>query len=156
MTVKLRPAVPDDDAFLLQVYASTRRDEMAAWGWDAAQQDGFLRMQFRAQQGSYAVQFPNMDNDIILYDEKPVGRFVLLRADDEIRLVDLALLPEVRGKGIGTLLLKQVLDESAATDRPCRLRVLQTNPGAIQLYQRLGFVNISEDPIYVEMEWRSA
>jgi GNAT superfamily N-acetyltransferase len=156
MTVKLRPAVPDDNSFLFQVYASTRSEEMAAWGWNAAQQDGFLRMQFMAMQNGYGGQFPQADSDIVLLDEKPVGRFMLNRTDEEIRLVDLALLPEVYGKGIGTLLLKQVLDEAAATARPCRLRVLQTNLGAIRLYQRMGFVSISEDAIYVEMEWRSA
>ncbi len=156
MTVTLRPAVPDDDAFLFEVYVSTRADEMAAWGWGAAQQDGFLRMQFKAQQSGYAAQYSTADHDIILLDEKPVGRLMVVRADDEIRLIDLALLPEACGKGIGTILFNDLLDEAGATARPVRLRVLQTNLGAIRLYQRLGFVNISEDPIYVEMEWLSA
>lgn len=156
MTVELRPVVADDDSFLFEVYASTRHDEMAAWGWDAAQRDGFLRMQFMMQRNAYAMQFPEASHDIILLDEKPVGRMIVARHDYAIRFVDFALLPEARGKGIGTRLFREVLDEAAATSRPCLLKVLKANPRAVQLYERLGFVNTGEDAIYVDMEWRSA
>src|SRR5215469_9860075 len=100
--VTLRPAGPDDEAFLYQLYCSTRAEEMAAWGWDPAQQEMFLKMQFRARQLSYQSESGDTDSRIIERDNRPIGRLLVFRAESEICLADIALLPEFRGSGIGT------------------------------------------------------
>jgi ribosomal protein S18 acetylase RimI-like enzyme len=153
MALTLRPVIPEDERFLFEVYASTRAEELAAWGWSAEQQEPFLRLQFMAQKGSYSAQYPGADNDIIVLDGKDIGRFYFIRSERHIVLIDFALLPEYRGRGIGGELLKRVLDETARDKKTCRLQVLKTNR-AMRLYERLGFVKTGESGMYFEMEWQ--
>jgi ribosomal protein S18 acetylase RimI-like enzyme len=151
MTIALRPVIPSDQDFLFQVYASTRRDEMSAWGWDVAQQDAFLKMQFIAQQRSYETQDANRSHDIILLDDEPIGRLFVTRTSSEIHLVDIALLSARRGGGIGSELIRKLLDEGESKGLPVRLEVLNGNPAAL-LYERLGFVKTGERGSHVQME----
>jgi ribosomal protein S18 acetylase RimI-like enzyme len=153
MPVTLRPVVQSDEDFLFEVYASTRREEMNSWGWDASQQDAFLKMQFMAQKRSYEMQHANSSHDIILNEGVPVGRFLVARTSEEIHLVDISLMPEARGNGIGTALIKELLNEGVNTSLPVRLEVLQTNPAAV-LYERLGFGKTGENSLYFQMEKR--
>ena len=151
-TLALRPVVPEDEQFLYELYRSTRADEMAAWGWDAAQQDGFLRMQFRAQQLGYEAEEGQNETKIILFEDKPVGRLIVARTDDEILLVDIALLTEYRSNGIGTVFIKDLFDEATRAGKPVRLHVLKNNR-AMRLYERLGFKTTGESGMHFQMEW---
>jgi ribosomal protein S18 acetylase RimI-like enzyme len=150
--VGLRPAVAVDEPFLYQVYASTREEELALVGWDDDQKGAFLQMQFRAQSFSYRQQFSGSGYEVILKGDQPVGRLFVHRGAGEIRVVDIGLLPEHRNQGIGGALLQAVLHEADETWRPVRLHVGTFNR-AVKLYERLGFVPIRTDGIYVEMEW---
>ncbi len=152
--ITLRPAQPDDDDFLFDLYAGTRRAEMQAWGLDEAMLDQMIRMQFNGQKATYRAQFPQAEHRIIVHKAEPVGRILIDRAGPEIVLVDVALIPAVRGRGIGTGLLKALLAEAAEGGRPVRLKVLLTNP-ARRLYERLGFIALGNDGVYEQMEWRS-
>jgi len=151
--INLRPAEADDEPFLFGVYASTRADEMAAWGWNAAQQEAFLRMQFTTQSLSYRAQFPDADHRIIMLEDQPVGRILVARTDKEVLLVDIALLPERRSAGIGTSLIRELQAEATQAEIPVRLHVLKTNAAASRLYERLGFSSVGDDGIYLEMKW---
>lgn len=146
------PLGPNDEAFLFEVYASTRRAEMAAWGWAPAQQDAFLRMQFMAQHRAYAAQYPDADQRIIQYNGQRAGRILVARLDQEILLVDIALLPEFRQRGLGTALIKELQAEAAAAGKTLRLHVLKDNP-AYRLYQRLGFVVTADNGMHYGMAW---
>ncbi|HXH12439.1 MAG TPA: GNAT family N-acetyltransferase [Alphaproteobacteria bacterium] len=150
----LRPIQPEDEGFLYEVYASTRRHELATLGWSVAQQDAFLRMQFTAQQRSYLAQFPAADFQVILWHGRPIGRLYLERRVDEIRGIDIALLPEYRQAGIGTALLQDLLAEAAHAGTPFRLHVAKFNR-ARRLYERLGFITLEDDGVYLFMEWSS-
>ena len=150
----LRPAGPTDDDFLFELYASTRADEMAAWGLDEAMLQPLLEMQFTAQRGSYQAQYPDADHHIVLLGERPIGRLYVDRAAARLLLIDVALLPEVRGRGLGTALLRTLMDEAAAHGRPLRLSVRLDNP-ARRLYLRLGFQSLGDDGVYEQMAWRA-
>ncbi len=100
---KLRPITPEDEDFLYRVYASTREDELAPLDWDDEQKESFLKMQFAAQHKFYTEQFPRAEFQVILLDQEPIGRLYLDHRDDEIRLIDIALLPSHRNRGIGEL-----------------------------------------------------
>jgi ribosomal protein S18 acetylase RimI-like enzyme len=154
-TISLRPVTSEDEAFLYEVYASTRRAEMAAWGWDPAQQDAFLKMQFRAQHQAYEMEDEGTDTKLILLEGKPVGRLVVSRTKDEILLTDIALLTEYRSSGIGTALIKDLFDEATGAGKPVRLHVLKNNR-AIRLYERLGFKTTGEHGMHFQMEWVAA
>lgn len=151
--VTLRPEQPGDEPFLFQVYASTRTEELDATGWDAATRQTFLELQFKAMRQSYRSAFPQAESLVILQGGQPVGRMVVHRTKTEIRLVDLALLPVQRERGIGTALLKDLCAESIRTRIPVRLQVFLDNR-ARRLYERLGFVRLGVEGCYEQMEWR--
>ncbi|HMV84448.1 MAG TPA: GNAT family N-acetyltransferase [Blastocatellia bacterium] len=153
MQIKLRAATPEDEAFLYKLYAGTRAEELAAWGWDDAQQQLFLQLQFRGRQAHYA-QYPNPDHRIILDEELPIGRLLVSRLEKEIRLVDIALLPEHRGRGIGAKLIQELLHEAARSGKVVRLHVEKFNR-AQQLYGRLGFEIAGDAQTHYLMEWKS-
>jgi ribosomal protein S18 acetylase RimI-like enzyme len=150
--ITLREATPEDMEFLARLYFDTRRQEVSAWGWPPEQQELFLRMQFDAQSRSYRAAFSDATDRIICLDGSAVGRMLVGQEPGAMHLVDIALLEEHRNCGIGTSLLRQLLQECEMQDRTLRLQVLQGNP-AIRLYQRMGFVQSGADPMYVQMEW---
>jgi ribosomal protein S18 acetylase RimI-like enzyme len=151
MTISLRPFRADDQEFLYQLYASTRLHEIAGFGWPAAQQEMFLRMQFNAQYHSYEAAYEHAEHQIVEQDGKPVGRIMVVWQKDFALLVDIALLAEHRGRAIGGDLLRDLIQQCVRKKVPLRLQVLKTNP-ALRLYQRLGFATTGEDQMYIQME----
>jgi ribosomal protein S18 acetylase RimI-like enzyme len=154
LTVVLRPVGPDDEPFLRRVYRSTREPELDLTGWDEAEKDAFVGMQFDAQDHHYRQHYTGVSYDVILVDGEPAGRLYVARWPQELRVMDIALLPPFRGRGVGSMLLGTLLEEAAAGDKVVTVHVEQFNP-ARRLYQRLGFHSISTEGIYELMEWRS-
>lgn len=150
--ILLRPVDPEDSAFLFSVYASTRADEMALVAWSPAQKDAFLRSQYAAQDRFYRENYPGAVFQIILLDEKPAGRLYIHRRADEIRIMDIALLPGFRGHGTGTRLLQQVIDEGRARNLPVTIHVERFNP-ALRWYERLGFHLAEDKGVYLFLKW---
>ena len=153
LTVSLRPAAPEDEPFLLQVYGSTRIDELALVDWAPGQQEAFLQMQLDAQHKHYALVFPGMHYWVVVRDGSAIGRMMLAKLADEWRLVDIALLPEHRGTGLGTTLMQDLMADATCAGKRVTLHVESFNP-ARHLYERLGYVKVSEQSIYWLMEWR--
>jgi ribosomal protein S18 acetylase RimI-like enzyme len=151
----MRPVRPEDEGFLLKLYRSTRQDEIATWGWDEVQQDAFLRMQFAAQRRWYEAAYPQAEHQLILQEGEAVGRILVLRETAAIQLIDIALLPQYRNRGVGTALLGELIEESSKSGIPLRLHVQRSNQQAIRLYRRLGFSAIEQDEVYCRMERRS-
>ena len=151
MTIALRPATPDDVPFLFRVYASTRREELAPVPWDDATKAAFLWQQFTAQYAHYRAHYTGTAYDVVLLDGEPVGRLYLARWTREIRVMDIALLPEHRGAGIGGRLLAGVLAEGDATGRRVSIHVERNNP-ALRLYARLGFRPVADRGVYLFLE----
>jgi ribosomal protein S18 acetylase RimI-like enzyme len=148
-----RSVTDDDREFLCRLYASTRADEMAlvTW-WSDAEKEAFLRFQFDAQSKYWGERFPDASFDIVEQRGEPVGRLYVDRRPNEIRLIDIALLPEHRGKGLGGELMAQVLAEGKARGLPVSIHVEHNNP-ALRLYRRLGFEKVEEQGVYFLMEW---
>jgi ribosomal protein S18 acetylase RimI-like enzyme len=147
-----RPIVPEDEDFLYRVYASTRAEELALLDWDDAQKESFLHQQFTAQHSYYQEQFKAARFLLILGDGQPIGRLYVDRREEEIRLIDIALLPEHRGSGIGTELMNELLAEAAEAGKKVRIHVERFNP-ALSLYERLGFTRVEDQGVYFLMEW---
>jgi ribosomal protein S18 acetylase RimI-like enzyme len=151
--IALRPIRPDDRPFLLAVYASTRAPELATVQWDAAQKAAFVQMQFDAQHAYYQEHYSAATFDVVLAGGEPAGRLYVSREADEIRIVDIALLPAYCNRGIGTALLRRLQSEAAAAGQPLRIHVERFNP-ALSLYHRLGFRQVDDRGVYLFMEWR--
>jgi ribosomal protein S18 acetylase RimI-like enzyme len=149
--LSLRPITPDDEAFLLHVYANTREEELASVPWSAAEKEAFLAMQFNAQHRSYQENYPQASFQLILRDDRPIGRLYVDRRPDEICIVDIALLPSYRRQGIGSRLLKDLAAEADQAGKPLRIYVEKFNP-ALRLYERLGFAQIGDTGVYYQME----
>lgn len=151
-SISLRPATGDDQDFLRAVFASTRAAEVAALGGEGALAASFVDMQFRIQQQSYGSRYPAADNYIISIDDCPAGRLLVDRSGNAQVLVDIALLNDFRNRGIGSFLIRRLMNEAAAENKPVRLSVLKFNP-ALRLYQRLGFSIVADENLYLQMEW---
>lgn len=152
-TISLRPIADDDRPLLYRIFASTRDEEVAMVDWPSdAARETFLTQQFHAQHTYYQAEFSNAQYDVILVDGQPAGRLYVDRREDEIRIIDIALLPEFRGRGIGGGLIEDLMEEAAAAGKPLRICVERINR-AMTLYVRLGFREIEDLGAHFLMEW---
>ncbi|MBA1262352.1 GNAT family N-acetyltransferase [Stutzerimonas stutzeri] len=153
--LNLRPAVDTDQAFLRALYASTRAQEMELLPWSQAEKAAFLEQQFDAQHRHYQEHYQEAEFSLVLQDGQPIGRLYLFRGPTTHNLMDLSLLPNWRGHGIGSHLLSLLVQEADTTGKSIRLYVEPDNP-ARRLYERFGFVITRQHPIYLEMHRTAA
>lgn len=153
-TIELRPATADDQPFLHRLYVSTRPPSRLR-GCDTEAEALLLRTQFLAQQTHWSRAFPGADITIIVEHERPVGRLYVHYGEREVRLVDLSLLPEFRGRGIGKGLLRGLQAHGERLGLPVRLHVTLGNP-CQRLCQRCDFVFTGIDSGHAALEWRPA
>lgn len=152
----VRPAGPQDEPFLYDLYFAVRGPEFAQAPVSEAQRVALIEMQFRAQSSAYAATYPNSCYHIVLLDGRPVGRLWVALQDGEYHLVDIALHPDVRSKGIGTALVQRLQADAQQAKLPIRSTVFRFNPGSFRFHQRLGFRVVREDVMHFYMEWRPA
>jgi ribosomal protein S18 acetylase RimI-like enzyme len=156
--VSLRPASEADRPFLERLFRSVRWDELGPTGWPEQVKIDFLASQFELQQRHYRLAFAGADFDVIEHDGVAIGRLSVDRTTPDLHLVEIALVPEWRGRGVGGALIARLQDEvrRGHTARIV-LNVERTNPGAQRLYQRLGFVESQATSPYpglsIEMVW---
>lgn len=148
--ISLRPITDDDLEFLFQLYASTREEEKALLAWEDAQWQAFLRQQFELQHAQYMHGYINPSFDLILVDGTPVGRLYVDRQAEELRIIDIALLPEYRRQGVGGTLLRGLLSEARASGRVAGLHVERDNP-VLPFYERLGLQVVADKGVYLYM-----
>ncbi len=147
----LRRSTEQDREFLYLVYASTRTEEMALTGWSKAEVDSFLRMQFQYQDISYKQNYPDAAYDVILIGDIPVGRLYVDRKPEKLSIIDIALLPQHRGQGIGGTIFHGLLDEADQKGQIVSLHVEANNP-IRSFYASLGFVETGGSGIYSRLE----
>lgn len=149
----IRDAADEDAPFFENLYFQTRRDEFAALGWDENQLRMFLKMQFNLQTQGYLMQFPNARISVIESGETAVGRLLTDDTDaEEIRLIDIAVLPESRSRGVGSFVMSALETQARQANKSIGLQVLKTNAPAIRLYERFGFNVVGENDLYLEMQ----
>ena len=150
--IHLRQVRTDDEAFLFVLFRHSREVEFSSL--PHSQQETLLNFQYQAQSREYAARYPHSEHFIVEYCGQPAGRLLLNREANETRVVDIAVLPELQGKGIATAVLKSLLAEAEAGGIAVRLSVWRSNP-ALRLYQRLGFRETARSATHLELEWRS-
>ncbi|HKA20828.1 MAG TPA: GNAT family N-acetyltransferase [Blastocatellia bacterium] len=151
---RLRPVRTDDEGFLFRVYSSTREDEISELPWDDHQRNSFMQMQFAAQRADYSRRFPDGEHMIIVLGDQRAGRLYLARSNDEIRILDIALLPEYRNKGIGKSIIEGLTREASETNRPVRIYV-ELNNRALNLFEYNGFMVVQDIGTHLLLEWRA-
>ncbi len=155
-TLALRPIQPGDEEALHAIFASTREAERQQFGWSALDWDAFTRQQFAAQHAQYMQGYANPTFSIVMRGgeagrpAQTAGRLYVDRSSTEIRIIDIALLPEHRQQGLGGRLLRALADESDACGIPLGLHVEQNNP-VLSAYGRLGFQVQEDRGVYLYM-----
>ena len=154
--VRLRAATATDELLLFAIYAASRAEELALVPWADEQKAAFVRQQHQAQSSSYRARHPDAEFLVIeLHDGRAIGRLYRARVGtDEVRLLDIALLPEWRGRGIGSMLLGEMVATANASGDMVSLHVEAWNP-AVHFYERLGFVEAGRNDVHIRMEHRS-
>ena len=152
--LSLKKVTAADEEFLLSVYASTRAAELDQATWADGQREAFLKWQFKMQREQYEARFPDAEYRVIEVDNQPAGRVWVGENEAEIRLLDIALLPEFQNRGIGNLLLQRLIERARRTGKPLRHMVFMLNSDAHRFYERLGFVMIEDLGAYRHMEWK--
>ncbi len=150
--IRFRPARDEDLPFLAHLYASTRWEEVARTEWPAEAQARFLAQQFDLQHRHYLQHYPETERLVLEQEGKPIGRVYVEETADMVHLIDIALLPELRGGGIGTAIIGDMLRQAAERRRKILLYVEKNNP-VRGLYVRLGFVTTKDEGVYDMMEW---
>jgi ribosomal protein S18 acetylase RimI-like enzyme len=149
--LRLRPVADADRAFLVELYGGTREEELGRVQWDDGARRAFVEHQFAAQDAHYRANYPGATLDVIEVDGVSAGRLYVHRGPSDIRIMDIALVPEFRGRGIGTTLLRGLMEEADASARKLSIHVEMNNP-ARSLYDRLGFEPAGAHGVYVLME----
>jgi ribosomal protein S18 acetylase RimI-like enzyme len=148
---RLRPENSGDVAFLIELYGSTRAEELALTHWDAAGRAAFVNMQFSAQRHYYLTHFPDAQYDVVEWDGVRIGRVYVRRSADQITLMDIAFLPAYRNRGLGTRVMRTLIGESMTTGRPINLHVEINNAYAHRWYLRLGFAEVRTEGMHILM-----
>ena len=152
--LSLRTATDADFAFQRILFETARPDAALFAVWPEAMRVPFLDQQFHFQTVHYSRAYPDADRLIVCARDEPIGRLIVDRAADVWCIVDIALLPAWRGRGIGAQLLRMVQAAAAASGmRTMRLTVDAGN-AAQRLYTRLGFVMTDEAPPNIAMAWQ--
>ncbi len=150
----LRPETDADIPFLMQVYASTREEELAPVPWTEEQKQGFLAYQFQLQRHHYRTYFADTAFDVLEQNGVPAGRLYLQGRQTQLHIIDIALLPQWRRRGVGTAILQALQAAARPQNKGVGIMVEKFNP-ALNLYRRLGFTALADrDDVYLEMEWR--
>lgn len=151
--LRLRPERDVDADFRFDLFCNSRPPEWQMAGFDPALLRHIIRQQFQAQTVSYRAQFPGARFDIIELDTVPIGRIVVNRPGSFIHIIDQAIVPDLRRRGIGAGIMASLMDEAAECGVPVRLKVASDNDPSMRLYLRLGFAVIDRTEMYLEMEW---
>ncbi|HZI18132.1 MAG TPA: GNAT family N-acetyltransferase [Pyrinomonadaceae bacterium] len=151
----LRPVEASDEEFLVEVYASTREEELSQVEWPEGRREQFVRWQAAMQRREYESRYPDGEYSVILLDGRPAGRLWVGRDAEQIRLLDIALLPEFQNRGAGTALLGLLTEEARRTGKALRHMIFVLNEDARRFYERLGF-EVTEviNGAYLHMEWK--
>jgi RimJ/RimL family protein N-acetyltransferase len=148
-----RPERAEDLPFLAALFRSSALPELARMPVDDATKDALVRMQFASQTATYRAQFPQARFEIIEQRGTPVGRIVVDPGGEVACIVDLALLPECRGRGIGGMILADVMRQFAAPKRRVQCKVLAHNEASLRMCRRVGFVPTAALPPFLQLEW---
>ena len=150
--ITLRPVAEADGELLLELYTSSRAQELAVVPWTSEQKKVFVEMQFKAQQSHYKAEYPQAEHSMICLDGVPVGRVYLDRRAEKFQILDITVLPQQRNAGVGSHVLRQIMEEATGSGKPVSIYVETFNP-SLRLFERLGFLRAQEMGMHFLMKW---
>jgi ribosomal protein S18 acetylase RimI-like enzyme len=151
--LRRRPERVSDEAFRFLLFTQSRPPSDDFSRLDPSLRDWLMLQQFAGQSASYRAQYPNARFDIVELDASPIGRIVTDRTPEAVLVVDIALDLTHRNRGIGTTLMRIVIDEARAAGLSVRLTIFAGNQAALLFYSRLGFKAVESTEINTTLEW---
>ena len=153
--ILLRPVVDDDREFLLRVYECSREIELAVVPWDAAMKRAFVVHQFDAQTSHYSTEYPESRHYVIELSEtsEPVGRLYVNRTNEQISILDITVLNDFRRRGVGSVVVGDLVEEARSTGRSVQVYVETFNPSKL-FFTKRGFTVEGDDGVNVRLVWR--
>jgi GNAT superfamily N-acetyltransferase len=151
--VTLRESEESDRQFLTSVYGTTRAAELALVPWSEEQRTAFVTMQYTAQAHHYQQNYPESRQLVIYLDDQPVGRLYINRGSEEIRILDITVLPSFGGRGIGDYLIGELQSEARSAGKPLTIYVESYNP-TMRFFEKRGFAPMGQQGAHVLMGWR--
>lgn len=152
--VVLRAERERDAAFLADLFRTAAGRDVALMPIDDALKDQLIRMQFESQTATYRSQFPAARFDIIEQGGVPIGRIVIDHGTEVGRIVDIALMPGQRGRGLGAAILAAVTERFARRRQRIRCEVFVGNEPSLRMFRRAGFRQVGEAPPFLHLEWQ--
>jgi ribosomal protein S18 acetylase RimI-like enzyme len=143
---------PDDESFIRKLMIETLAGQLDACSWHDEIRESLLDAQYRIRRAGFRASAGNQPGTIVLIDGEPVAWYIAADFDDEIRLVNLVVANQHRGKGLGSAILRQLLIHSDHSGKTLRLSVAINNPRAAELYARFGFRRTGDDGVHHFME----
>jgi ribosomal protein S18 acetylase RimI-like enzyme len=150
----MRPAQPDDETFLFRLFGETQ-DHLVSIRPNQQLWSMLIDMQYRGRKSSYSQQYPAAEDTILCRDNQPVGRLLVNHEQDCLRIIDIAVLAELRGQGLGAWSLRRCQQQAADAGKRVDLSVNPINPARL-LYEHLGFRAMNDDLMNLEMTWNPA
>lgn len=148
-SITLRDATLADEPFFMDLYRNTREHEMEAVGWSEEQRQQFIAFQYQARKHHYNEFYKGATDEVIMQEQVPIGRLMVHRSGDDILVMLIELLSTCRGQGVGTMLMKKIMDDA---DIPVKLHV-ERHGGPVAFYEGLGFEKTGELDFHDEMMW---
>lgn len=151
--IGLRDERPEDADFLRRLYLSVRWEELETVNWAEEAKVAFLSQQFDFQTRHYRQYYQGAAFGIVTDGEEPVGRLYLHQGAQDLRIIDISLLPSHRGRGFGAALIGAVFELGRQAGTKVSIHVEFFNRNARRLYDRLGFVQGESNGVYYRMDW---
>jgi GNAT superfamily N-acetyltransferase len=151
---ELRDVNDADEDFLFRVFVSSRESEFSVF--PEPHRAALIRMQFAAQRQSYARRYADARHSIVLVDGQDAGHLWIGEDEKDIVVLDVALLPEYRNRGIGTALYSRLIEQARAAGKVLRASVSAANPGSLRFHQRMGFTMTGGDGMYIALVFAEA
>lgn len=149
----IRPADAADQDFFADLYRSTRPDLLALLA-DPRYIDAIVAMQQSAQLAGYRHSYPDAQYEVLELDGVAAGRLVTAASAGAVRVVDIAVIPWARRRGVAGEALRRVQAQAALDGHDVTLAVRRDNAGAVRLYAALGFVLEDADAVKAQLRWR--
>jgi ribosomal protein S18 acetylase RimI-like enzyme len=151
--IRLRMATDADAAFLFELFRATRGGPLRLGGLPEAMIDNLLTMQYRARNQGYGERFPEVRRLVVETADGPIGELIEHDEADAVYIVDIALLPDQQQRGIGTVLVRSVMEQATARGG-VRAIVMVNNAASLKMFGRLGFRDTGNgDEAHVELRW---
>jgi len=152
-TITLRSATERDEGFLYNLYKLSRVEEFSMTGINEMQFDMLMRMQYAARKATYESNYPEGRRDVVEVDGTDAGQIWVSSDDSQCRVIDVAIAGEFQNRGIGTILMKDLMAQATGAGMPLRCSIATNNPGSLRFHERLGFRITSGNEAYYQMEY---